>query len=112
MFGREIRTRRIVILALRIVGYVAFVYLTTYFLMMEPRLQAWDPQTGQASYESCYRFPSRELFGATPTRFTMIVPTSSCVNRLFWPADCLLHPVLDPYHRYMLDRYKQQKEGS
>lgn len=112
MFGRDIRTRRALILALRIVGYVAFVYLTTYFLMMEPRLQAWDSQTWDEAYKSTYRFARRRQIPFSVVDLTIVVPTSCWANNLFWPVDCVVHPVLEPYHRYMLDRYKQQKEGS
>ena len=101
MFDRDAGRRRVVV-TLRIA--------TAYFLMMEPRVPAWDTQTGKASYESSYRFASSELMGATPTRFTMVVPTSSWLNRLFWPADCVVHPLLEPYHRHMLDRYRKRNE--
>lgn len=105
MFGQDIRKRRALILALRIAGYVAFVYLAAYFMMMEPRMPAYDPQTWDEAYDSWYRFGPIEQVPFSVIDLTTYLPTSCWANRLFWPADCVVHPVFDPYHRYMLERY-------
>ena len=112
MCGSRIGKRGVVMWASRIGAYFLFLYLTTYFLMMEPRLGARDPQTWNEAYKSTYRFAPIEQIPFSVVDLTIIVPTSCWANNLFWPVDCVVHPVLEPYHRYMLDRYKQQKEGS
>jgi len=67
-------------------GYVAYVYLAAYSLMMNPRIPVvLDSTNGQATSYSCYLFaPSIQL---TPPPPTIFLPMTTWANTVFYPID-------------------------
>jgi hypothetical protein len=90
------RGRRVFGRVLRIVGYLFFVYATTYFLVMGTAAPAIDPATGNVPYESCYVFGPRYQ---TQGGLTIILVAPCWANRFFWPMDRLVQPWLKPCNR-------------
>jgi hypothetical protein len=85
------RPIRFVVLGL---GYLAFLYLTLFLLLMNPRYSAYDPVLKIDTYGTVYRFCDRDGFILTKG-FTEIVDHPSWANRLFAPLDramCRLFP--------------------
>jgi hypothetical protein len=102
------RGRRVCVRALRIAGYLFFVYATTYFLAMNTACPAFDPATGNVAYDSCY------LFGPTyqrPGGLTIIYGAQCWANRVFWPMDCLVQPWLKPCNRVARDLELQDRNS-
>jgi hypothetical protein len=87
------RSRRILARSLRIAGYLLFVYVTTYFLLMEPEFPAVDPAIWTATYESGYWFAETN---SLPWLHKAHLPAPCWINRVFWPMDCVVQPWLKP----------------
>jgi len=88
--------RRLFVRALRVVGHLLFVYATTYFLVMDTFDPAFDPVTWRVAYDSSFIFGPSEK---TPGGLTIFLNTRCWVNRIFWPMDCLMQPLLKPWNK-------------
>ena len=97
MEAGETAKRRLLARAMRIAGYLFFVYATTYFLVMDTVDPACDPVTWNAVYDSSYIFGR---LGRSPGAVYNIYFRVRCwANRFFWPMDCLVQPLLKPCNK-------------
>jgi len=80
------------------VAYLAYVYVASYFLLMEPCVPAFDMETKEWTYHSSCRLGPGDVY-LPPGGFTMAVPTLCWANRVFEPIDWTRHqfvPSADP----------------
>lgn len=98
MKGLTADKRRLLVRALRIAGYLFFVYATTYLLVMNTSEPAFDPATWRVAYDSFFMFgPTQQVPPEPP--LTIILGTRCWANRIFWPMDCLVQPLLKPWNK-------------
>jgi hypothetical protein len=91
---------------LRVAGYLLFVYVTTYFILMDTTSPAFDPVAQKTRYESSLWFaPSVR----TPGPFNIYVRRSCWANRVFWPLDCIVQPVLRPCNRAVYEQWDRER---
>ena len=100
---------RPLIRVLRIVGYLAFVYVATYALMMNPHGQAWDVATWTPVYDSSFYFAPT----AHPRHLrNCYLPMTCWANRIFWPMDYVVPPLLKLYEKRSRQRGSDEQRFS
>ena len=75
----------------RVLGCLLFVYVGSYFLLMDPEWPAVDPAAFEFTSQSTYRFAPYAQLSSHPTIFA---PTTCWANWVFWPIDAVVHPLL------------------
>ncbi len=89
------RGRRLLVRCLRVAGYLFFVYAMTYFLVMDTSNPAYDVVAAKVAYDSSYLFGPIQRTGV----LTIYFCTPCWANRIFWPMDCLVQPLLKPCNK-------------
>jgi hypothetical protein len=72
-------------------AHLLFVYATTYLLMMNPKAPVWDPVTWKPAYESSFLFAPTST---PPGLHNCHLPLPCWANRIFWPMDYLIPPLI------------------